>query len=325
MKGITFVARGEAAFVEEAEPVCPEDGVLLRTLYSGLSNGTERNKLMGGNYHRGQYPDRIGYQHVSQVVAAGPQARQFAVGDVVFTGNFPGHVPLHACREEDLIVKLWPGADLAACALMAVAAVSYHNVKSAAVAAGDRVLVYGDGLIGQFAVQAVAVAGAEVTLAGHHADRLELARRAGAARVIDNRGEAGRQAVFDARPFNVVLECSGADVLGQIFGQGFGRTGVLTRPAKVMLVAGRREVNIDFNAGSCYHAQVFFSTHFTRADLHEVASLVQAGRLDLRLPLRETVPIEQALGVYRRLRDEPAGLLGTVFDWGAGAARESGG
>lgn len=73
MKGIWFTGKGIAAFIEEEKPVCSESTALLKTLYSGLSNGTERNKLMGGNYGSGSWPDRIGYQHVSEVIEVGSE------------------------------------------------------------------------------------------------------------------------------------------------------------------------------------------------------------------------------------------------------------
>ena len=48
MKGIMFTAKGVAEIIDEPEPTCGDDEVLLKTLYSGLSNGTERSLLVGG-------------------------------------------------------------------------------------------------------------------------------------------------------------------------------------------------------------------------------------------------------------------------------------
>jgi hypothetical protein len=113
--------------------------VLLKTLYSGLSNGSERNKMMGGNYSKGSWPDRIAYQHVSEVVECGVSVSRFAVGDVVFTGTYPGHVPLHLAREDDLMVKLPASMDLPAAALMGVASVSMRDARLVLVAGRERV------------------------------------------------------------------------------------------------------------------------------------------------------------------------------------------
>ena len=50
MKSIMFVAKGKTELIQEPAPVCGNDTILLKTLYSGMTNGTERNLLMGGNY-----------------------------------------------------------------------------------------------------------------------------------------------------------------------------------------------------------------------------------------------------------------------------------
>ena len=52
---------------QEPTPVCGPGQVLCETLYSGLTNGTERNVLMGGNYG-GRWPYRMGYQNVGRVI-----------------------------------------------------------------------------------------------------------------------------------------------------------------------------------------------------------------------------------------------------------------
>jgi NADPH:quinone reductase-like Zn-dependent oxidoreductase len=160
---------------------------LLKTLYSGLSNGTERNKLMGGNYSRGKWPDRIGYQHVSQVVECGGKIQNFKEGDIVFTGTYPGHVPYHLAKESDLITKLPDTLDLPSAALYGVASVAMQNVRRVEVKPTDRILVIGLGLIGLFAVQAALAMGAQVTVVDRNADRLEWARSFGARHVIDVR------------------------------------------------------------------------------------------------------------------------------------------
>ena len=71
MKGIMFTAKGRTEIIDEEMPVCADNTVLLRTLYSGLSNGTERSFLVGGSYGSGKWPQRIGYQHVAEVVECG--------------------------------------------------------------------------------------------------------------------------------------------------------------------------------------------------------------------------------------------------------------
>ena len=70
-KGLEFVAQGKVGFYDLGEP--PEPGphqILIKTVYSGITNGTERHRLLTEHgYGRGQYPARVGYQVVGPIVA----------------------------------------------------------------------------------------------------------------------------------------------------------------------------------------------------------------------------------------------------------------
>lgn len=58
-------------------------------------------------------------------------------------------------------------------------AAAFAILEQVPIPAGGRVLVLGDGKLGQLCAAALAVAGAKVTLVGRHERKLELARRAG--------------------------------------------------------------------------------------------------------------------------------------------------
>lgn len=319
MQGIWFTAKGVTKFRDEPDPVCAEDTVLLRTLYSGLSNGTERNKLMAGNYHSGKWPDRIGYQHVSEVIECGRHIERFQVGDTVFTGTYPGHVPFYVARERDLINKLPEGLVRPSTALLGVASVSFCNVRRAQVTSQDRVLVVGLGLIGLFVAQACVLQGAEVVAVDRNDDRLELARRIGVQETVNNSDGAAWAQLAGGDKFSQCLECSGADILDDIIGTSWG-TGLLKRDAQLSLVAGRFDVQFKFNAAGGTHLRLLFSSHFTQADLQHVVELVHSGQIDPDVFVRDIVPSAQAPAMYDVLRDEKQKLLGTIFDWQAESA-----
>ena len=196
MKGVMFVEKGQTAFIDEPKPQCRSDTMLVQTLYSGLSNGTERSFLVGGNYGAGlAWPKRLAYQHVSKVITCGSDIIRFQVGDIVFSSTFPGHVEFHLLRESDLVIKLASDFDLVSATMLGVASVSFHDVQRARVNVRDRVLVLGDGLIGIFAAQAARAMGAHVVLAGHHDDRLLVARNVGIDAVINNSTNSGEMSV----------------------------------------------------------------------------------------------------------------------------------
>lgn len=314
MKGIWFTAKGKAEFLDEPEPKCSDDTVLLKALYSGLSNGTERNKLMGGNYSKGSWPDRIAYQHVSEVIECGKNISRFQVGDIVFTATYPGHVPYHLARESDLIIKLPEDIDLPSATLMGVASVSMHDARLADVRVNDRVLVMGAGLIGLFALQACLAMGAEVTVVDRNRDRLDLAKALGVDFMFDNTNEAAWEPLSKMSRFSVCLECSGGDVLDKIIGKGWSG-GLLERGARLVFVAGRFDTCFNFNAASACRLTTYSTAHFVQDDLEQVLRLALKGVIRLKELVRDIVPIGQAISTYDTLRDNKRMLLGTVFDW----------
>ncbi|NLF29292.1 MAG: zinc-binding dehydrogenase [Planctomycetes bacterium] len=316
MRGIMFTAKGRAEIIEEPTPVCTDDTMLLRTLYSGLSNGTERSFLMGGSYGGERWPQRIAYQHVSQVVECGSRITRLAVGDIVYTGRCHGHVEYHLARESDLIVRLPEGLDLKVAALMGVASVSFHDARRGRIAPEDNVVVFGAGLIGQFAAQAARVRGAKVTVVDRLDDRLALAAELGADVVVNTSSEEGRQRLAAGGPYSAVFECSGADVLDAIIGRP-GQTSLVGHRshARLILVAGRFDVTYNFNAAGAAELDIIHTQHFDQMDLDQVLRLVCRGDIRIEPLIRQVVPLAGAPGVYDTLRDEPSALLGTVFDF----------
>jgi len=184
-RAIWFAERSRAELRDEPVPAGGPGQILCRTLFSGVTNGTERNALLGGNYSAG-WPCRPGYQVVGEVVDVGAGVSGYAPGDVVFSGNFLGHGGWFAADVSDpdgantLTVKLPPAIDPAEAALFGMASVGLHDVRRAGTKIGDRVLVVGAGCIGQFTAQAARVAGAEVTICDLDAGRLALAAELGA-------------------------------------------------------------------------------------------------------------------------------------------------
>jgi 2-desacetyl-2-hydroxyethyl bacteriochlorophyllide A dehydrogenase len=315
MKGIMFTARGRAELIEEPMPVCREDALLLRTIYSGLSNGTERSFLMGGPYGA-PWPCRLAYQHVSEVVEAGRAITRFAPGDLVFTANYPGHVEYHLAKESDLIVRLPRGFDLQAAALLGVASVAFHDARRARVRTGDAALVFGAGLIGQFAAQAARRMGARVTIADLRDDRLALARELGAEVAVNTAAEEGRAALRAGAPYSVIFECSGGDgVLDEVIGRRGGPGGLVARRghARLVLVAGRHRVEYDFVPAGAAELDILHTQHFDQTDLEETLRLAAGGEFRLRPLLRDVVPLTEAVRIFDTLRDEPGRLLGVVF------------
>jgi len=319
MKGVMFVERGRAVLREEDAPTCRPGHILCETIYSGISNGTERNVLMGGNYCGG-WPGRCGYQNVGRVLEAGEGVRAYKEGELVFSGQFSQHVERFAvdvsASESDrcLVIKLPKSIEPTHAALFGMASVAMHDVRRAEVRLGERALVVGAGGIGQFSAQAARAAGAHVTICDLDEERLAIARELGAHRTVTITDEGSWKQVGSGGQFDVVFEDSGAPVLDTILGGSGGQPLVKSR-GKLVIIAGRNDVTYSFNLAQRTELTVFHAGHFERTDLREVCRLAAERVIKVGPIIRDVVPIDDAVRVYERLRDDPNSLLGTVFDW----------
>jgi 2-desacetyl-2-hydroxyethyl bacteriochlorophyllide A dehydrogenase len=317
MKRIMFVEQGKAVLQEEDTPLLQRGTVLCETLYSGLTNGTERNVLCGGNYGGWKWPNRCGYQNVGRILEVGAEVSGFAPGELIFSGDFCQHRQYFRApaKADSLIVKIPAEVDPRHAALFGVAGVAMHDVRRAEVRLGERVLVVGAGPIGQFTTQAARLAGAEVTVCDLNERRLKVARDLGAHKTVAlPKDGSSWDAVRTAGPFDVVFEDSGAPVLDLVIGAG-GTKGVLRRRSRVVMIAGRDRVEYGFNAGQGCEVCIQQAGHFNADDLRLVCRLVQEGALRIGPVIQDVVPAADAVGVYDRLRDDPGSLFGTVFDW----------
>lgn len=309
MKGVMFTAKGVTEIIDEPKPECADNEVLLRTLFSGLSNGTERSFLTGGAYGGQRWPNRIGYQNVSEVVETGSGISAYEPGDVVYTGTSAGHVAYHVAKESDLIIGLPHGLDPRAATMLGITGVSFFNAARVGVGEDDEVLVTGSGGIGLMAMQAAKEMGARVTLASRTAHRRKLGLEMGADAAFDPDEEA--EALHENGPYSVLLECAGVplDPLME------PRKALLARFARVALVAGRFGVEYNFLWASMLRLSFYQSTHFDQPTLDRVTALAAQGTLSLGALIKDVVPIDDAVKMYDTLRDDPMSLGGTVFDW----------
>ena len=321
-RAVCFVTRGQAQVQPETMPRGGPGTILVQTEYSGVSNGTERSFLMGGPYGQAQWPVRFAYQTVGRIIEVGKGVAGYQVGDRVFSGLLPQHHAAYHAYEvtsdgwrRDLIAKLPETIDGRDASLLGVAAVALHNVRRTRIAAGDRVCVVGAGLIGQFAAQMSQALGAQTVLVNRSHRRLEAAERCGITQVAVACDDADWQRLADPG-FDVVIECSGGDVLEQIIGQPAAGNGLLRRYGRLAITAGRRQVVYAGVAAQMRQLEIHQSTHFDRRDLLDAIDLLAQRRVVATPLIWNCVAIDQAPAIYTRLAEDPQSLLGVVFRWG---------
>jgi threonine dehydrogenase-like Zn-dependent dehydrogenase len=226
---VRFAAPRAAEVVDEPEKPLAEADVRVRTLFSGISAGTELTAYRGSNPYLAKrwdndrrlfiegeasrdYPlDGWGYEEVGEVVELGSAADGVAVGDRVW-GTW-GHrsetvVPAEYARDRNLS----PGVDPRIGMFSQIGGIALNVVLDADIHVGETVAVFGLGVPGQLVAQLARLNGGRVIAVDGVASRRELALRLGADQALDPAdGEVAERirAQTDGRGADVCLEVTG--------------------------------------------------------------------------------------------------------------------
>lgn len=205
---------GELTVLDVPAPACRPGGVLVRSLYSLISTGTElmkvseaRLSLVGKARAR---PDQVkklvdsvaqqgpvatyqkamnrldsytplGYSLCGVVVEVGDGAEEFAVGDLVAAAG--NEFALHAevnWVPTNLCVPVPAGVAPEHAAFATVGAIAMQGVRRAEPRLGETACVIGLGLVGQLAVRLLVASGVRVVGVDTVAARCRMAEKAGA-------------------------------------------------------------------------------------------------------------------------------------------------
>jgi len=320
--GIEFTARGEMGFYDLGP--APDPGptqILIRTHYSGITNGTERHALMGDFGYGGGYPGRHGYQHVGVVEAAGNQVKAFSEGDILFFGHYVGHRGWHVVdvgagdpasyHLSHLCLKLPDDVEHEFCALFGVAGVGMRHVRRIHVAPAQNVWVAGVGPIGQFAAQAARAFGAYVTVTDINQRRLDVAKELGAHRAINVSDASGNELLKRGGPYNCIIDaCGAASLFADIHNNR-----LLAPRGVIGALAVRAETTFHWGMLHGLEGSIEVSCHFSLEDLGIILHFLRLGTIRIEPLVTHRVPITDAPRIYETMRDRPADLLGVIFDW----------
>ncbi|MFC9059393.1 zinc-binding dehydrogenase, partial [Streptomyces sp. NPDC057074] len=201
MRTLMVTGPGEVAFVEEPDPVCGPDDVLVRVKACGICGSDAFYVQIGGIPPRqGRTP--LGHEAAGVVVEVGEKVSGLSVGDHVVVnplGDPQGRIgnggPTGALTELLRVSGADAGRALRVvpkdlpfevAALNEPMAVAYHGVNRTAPKPGDQVVVFGAGPIGLGAVIGYKGRGAgHVIVVDILPERLEKALAVGADAVVN--------------------------------------------------------------------------------------------------------------------------------------------
>ena len=227
---VTFDGPKEVSVKEYEDPALGPGEVRLKTLYSGISAGTEMTAYRGSNPYLAKRwePDRRlfvegetsleypvegwGYEEVGEVAGVGPGVTKVGAGEVVY-GTW-GHRSTQVVDEDWAAARrLPPGVDPVIGVFSRIGAIALNAVLDADVHVGEYVAVFGQGVPGLIAAQLARLNGGTVVAVDGIPKRLELARELGAAHVVDFNEKSPAEEIkrlSEGRGADVSVEISGS-------------------------------------------------------------------------------------------------------------------
>ena len=312
--GIEFISAGKLGVRDIGEPpMLRPTEILIETMYTGITNGTERHALLSEHGYGGSFPGRHGYQHVGKITAVGSDVVRYKTGDWVFYGGYVGHNGWNVSDEQGLLLGLPPKMKHKYCALFGTAGVALRSVRRMGVGPGDNIWVVGQGPIGHFVAQAARAAGARVTVTDLIDIRLAAAEKCGMYRVLNAGDENTERLLADGGPYNYIYDCcSSEDLLSDIYVNK-----MLAHGGTIALMAVRNMVNYPWSILHQTEGRIETSCHFTNDDLRVLLFLYQQGSIAVKQMVSHIVSIDRAPQIYDLLAHHGDEIYGVIFDWGA--------
>jgi 2-desacetyl-2-hydroxyethyl bacteriochlorophyllide A dehydrogenase len=343
IKAVEITGLREVSLVED-EIAGPGAGeVAIRSLFSGISHGTEMNVYRGdapmwqlkrdrrtrlfveSEEPQWDYPLRYGYACVGVVTEVGSDVTEFDEGDVVF--SFAPHQSAHVLSAGS-VSKLPEGIDPRAGVLTAVLNTTFNGILDADLHLGECVVVFGQGVLGQLTVQWAKLSGASPVIAVDLIEkRLEISKRVSGADLVFNAGEVkdiamAVRALTDNRGADVVFEFSASDrALNEAV-----RT--VCYNGKVIVMSWYAGALANVYLGAEFHhnrIQLISSqisgispelSHRWSAARRMEAVLSLMPKLNLDGLITDVVDLEGAAAAYEMIDKRPEGILQVVLDYG---------
>lgn len=340
---VGLAAPGEVRVIEEPELALDVHQVRVRTLFSGISAGTELATYRGTSPHltRRWDPEKrlfvdgsdtvaypvltLGYEEVGEIVEVGATVDELWIGERVW-GTW-GHRSAAVIAADFATARVLPAhADARIGMFSHIGAVALNAILDADIHVGETVAVFGLGVPGQLVAQLARLNGARVVAVDGIAARRDLASRLGADVVYDPAEEPAAdriRSLTGGRGADVVIEISGntlalheavrsvaynSRVVTAGFYQGDGtglRLGEEFHHNRVQLVSSQ----ISGSAASVQHRWDRYRLTST------VIALAVAGRLDVLSLISHESPYTDAAEAFRLLDQNPRDVLQYVLDF----------
>jgi 2-desacetyl-2-hydroxyethyl bacteriochlorophyllide A dehydrogenase len=339
---VSFTGPRTVEVIEAPDQPLDPGEVRVRTLFSGISAGTELSSYRGSNPHltkewnahsrlfepgqgAADFPvTSLGYEEVGDIVETGPGVEGIRVGDRIW-GTW-GHrttavVPAEFAAARTLDADADPRVGI----FSHIGAVALNVVLDADIHVGETAVVFGLGVPGQIIAQLARLNGARVIVVDGIASRRELALSLGASIALD---PASGTVAQDVRELTAGL---GADVALEITGNYRALQEAIRSVAynsRVCVGGFMQGEGVGLSLGEEFHhnrvqlisAQIsgppaHLQHRWNRYRLTNTAiSLAVEGKLAVTPLITHSVTLAEVDSAYRMLDEDPNEALQVVID-----------
>jgi len=328
---LVFKAPLRAVLEEEAIPDLGSGDVLIETIVTLVSTGTEMTAYTGdfpANSSWAEYvnyPFAPGYSNVGKVLAVGEKVSSVSVGEIVF--SWSGHCS-HEVLGSDQVYRVPEGLDASEAVFGTLGQIALNGVRLSEVSVGESVVVIGVGPLGQLALQLCRLSGAYPVIAMDLSPhRLKMAERHGADRVVNVQEEDPRDAVRQetrGRMADLVFEVTRNQKVIP-----WALRLLKERGRLLLLGSPRGPVEVDFHdevhrlelrtIGAHNSIRTSVETPFNQwtlaRDLELFYDFLGTGRMSVRDMVTHRYPWRSAPKAYGMLLKERDRSMSVIFDW----------
>ncbi len=379
MKQLAQYQDGRLELQDVPLPAIPPGGILVRTLATVISPGTEKMKVEQARMNllqkararpdqvrkvlataktlgwraalekvrnRLESPSPLGYSAAGIVEKVDPLNTRIRVGDLVACGGAECAHHAEFIAVPDLLAAPVPdGVEPWQAAYTTLAAISMQGVRQADAKLGERVLVIGQGLVGQLATSILRASGVRVIAADLSDERLRIATQMGAERTIHSGQISISQAVdnwTDGHGVDAVLLCIGghsSEITREVVAS--------LRDRGTLVIVGIFDAQLEWKEAYMKDIQVRYSRSYgpgrydpsyefggidypighvrwtENRNFDACLHLMQSGALDLRPVTTRRAPFIDALAVYDQLLQPGNTDIGVVLESSSGILPET--
>lgn len=342
---LVFTQPREIAFEAVEDRPLETKEIRVRTLYSGISAGTEMTAFRGSNPYISKqwdaknrlflpsespsqpYPlSGWGYEEVGEVIEVSPDVTGLKVGDIVY-GTW-GH-RTHTVLQEDYASQRVKSANLDPILAIYshIGPIALNGILDANIHLGETAAVFGLGVLGQVIAQLAKLNGARVFGVDVIEKRLELAKKLGAIEDgFDPRDGSPAEkikALTNGRGADVTIEVSGSAgalheaIRAAAYSARVVTLGFFQGEAQGLFLGEEFHHNrISLVCSQIGNVDPSLSYRWDRLRLiHTVMDLQARGSLDLRPVITHVIPFRQAAQGFQLLDETPDRALQVVLDF----------